>query len=116
MIGKLDSMLNKRNKARAIVMNLSKAFDTLNHNLLFKLKAYDFDTNTLTLMQVYFSNTHQLIKLGNKFSNLLENISIDFILGPLIFNTLLMISFFLLKLLHYTDCNTIFLKKKMLIL
>ena len=70
IIGKLDSMLNKRNKARAIVIDFSKVFDTLNQNvLLCKLKACGFDTNA-------FSNTHQIIKLGDKF-NKSGNISKD---------------------------------------
>ena len=42
-------MINKGNKVGTIVMNFSKAFDTLNHNRLqCKPKAYGFDTNTLT--------------------------------------------------------------------
>ena len=52
-------MLKKGNKVEALVLNLSKAFDTLNHNLLCELKAYGFDTTALTLFQNYFSNGHQ---------------------------------------------------------
>ena len=48
MIETLCSMLNKGNKVGAIVMNLSKAFNILNHNLLCKLKVNGFDTNALT--------------------------------------------------------------------
>ena len=55
MIGTWGSMLNKGNKAEPIVIDFSKAFDTLNHNvLLFKLKAYGFNTNTSTFIQSYF--------------------------------------------------------------
>ena len=40
------AMLNKGNKVGAIIVDLSKAFDTLNHNLfLCKLKAYGFYKN-----------------------------------------------------------------------
>ena len=57
------------NKVGAIVMDLSKAFDKLNHNLLLcKLKAYGFDTNALTSLQSNFSNRHQRTKVGDKFS------------------------------------------------
>ena len=49
MIGTWDSMLNKGNKIRSIVMDFSKTFETLNHDLLLcTLKAYGFDTNALT--------------------------------------------------------------------
>ena len=65
------SMLNKNNKTGAIVRDLSKEFDTLNHNLLLcKLKAYDLDTHALTFIQSYLSNKHQRIKVGDKFSKL----------------------------------------------
>ena len=43
MIETWRGMLNKGNKVGAIIMDLYKAFDTLNHNLLlYKLKAYGF--------------------------------------------------------------------------
>ena len=58
-------MLNKGDKVGAIVMTLSKAFDTLNHNLLLcKQKAKGFDKNALPFIQSYFSNRHQRIKVG----------------------------------------------------
>ena len=57
MIETSRSMLNKGNKVGAIVIDLSKAFDTLSQNLLLcKLKAHGFDTNPLTFIQSYFSN------------------------------------------------------------
>ena len=63
------AMLNKGNKVRAIIMDLSKAFNTLNHNLLLcKLKAYHFNKNALTFIQSYFTNRYQRTKVGDKFS------------------------------------------------
>ena len=59
MIETLCALLNKDNKVAAIIMDLSKAFDTLNHNLLCKLKAYGFSEN---------ANRHQQTKVGHKFS------------------------------------------------
>ena len=64
-----DVMLNKGNKLGVIIMDLSKAFDTLNHNLLLcKLKACGFKKNALTFTQSYFTNRHQRIEVGDKFS------------------------------------------------
>ena len=69
MISAWDYMLNKENKVGAIVLDFPKVFDTLSHNFLCKVKAYGFDTNTLTLIQSYFSNRHQIIiKMGDEFS------------------------------------------------
>ena len=50
MIENLKSNLNKGNKIGAIFMDLSKAFDTLDHSLFIaKLKAYCFDSFSLDL-------------------------------------------------------------------
>ena len=69
MIENWRAMLNKGNKLGVTIMNLSKAFDTLNHNLLLcKLKAYGFNKNALTFIQSYFTNRHQRTKVGDKFS------------------------------------------------
>ena len=41
----------------AILMDLSMAFDTLNHELLIsKLRAYGFDESSLKLLHSYLSN------------------------------------------------------------
>ena len=62
-------MLNKGNQVGAIVMDLSKAFDTLNHNLLCcKIKAYGFDANALKFYPKLFSNRRQTAKVGDNFS------------------------------------------------
>ena len=41
----------------ALFMELSKAFDTINHDLMLaKLKAYRFSTNALNLKHTYLKN------------------------------------------------------------
>ena len=62
-------MLNRSNKVGAIVMKLSKAFDTLNYITSFygNLKVYDFDTNALSFIRSYILNRHQRTKVTGKF-------------------------------------------------
>ena len=71
-------------------MDLSKAFDTINHELLLaKLHAYGFDEKSLRLIHSYLSDRWQRTKLNNSFSTwaeLLQGVPQGSILGPLLFN------------------------------
>ena len=50
-----------------LFMNLSKAFDTINHDfMLAKLKAYGFSNNALDLMHSYIKNKKQNVQSNNK--------------------------------------------------
>ena len=53
-----------------IIMDLSKAFDTLNHNLVVaKLKPYSLDSNAALFMKSYLTDRyHQLSKIEGSFS------------------------------------------------
>ena len=51
-------------------MDLPKAFDTINHELLLsKLNAYGFDKNSLEIMRNYLSNHWQRTKINTTFSS-----------------------------------------------
>ena len=51
-------------------MDLSKAFDTINHQLLLaKLHAYGFSQQVLAIICRYLSNGKQRIKINNIFSS-----------------------------------------------
>ena len=53
----------------AVPMDLSKAIDAINHELLLaKLKVYGFDKNTLQIMKNYLSNSWQRTKINSTFS------------------------------------------------
>ena len=59
-------MLNKGQKVGAIITDLSKAFDTLNHKRLLKrLQAYGFDKKLLSFIESYFTNRKQRTKIGD---------------------------------------------------
>ena len=53
MIESWKVSLNNGSKVGIIIMELSKAFDSLNHELpLAKLKAYGLDSNSVTFMNI----------------------------------------------------------------
>ena len=83
-------MLDNRGYAGAILMDLSKAFDTINHELLLaKLYAYGFEKNVLRLIRSYLTERWQRTKINHSFSSwteLLQSVPQGSVLGPLLFN------------------------------
>ena len=69
------------------MMDLSKAFDSINHNLLIaKLHAYGFDKSSLKLLFSYLNNRRDRTKINQNFSSweeLLQRVSQGSVLGPL---------------------------------
>ena len=56
--------------ASAIIMDLSKAFDSLNHNLLIeKLKVHNFDELSLKFLPSYLTNRKQRTKINGTYSD-----------------------------------------------
>ena len=57
----------------ALLTDLSKAFDCLDHELFkAKLKAYSFSLPVLRLINDYLSNRRQRTRIGNSFSEWFE--------------------------------------------
>ena len=70
MLEKWKRALDKGDYVSALFMDLSKAFDTINHDILVgKLKAYGFSKEALRLIKSYLKNRKQKVQINNKFSS-----------------------------------------------
>ena len=87
MIERWKKSLDKKSYAGGVLMDLSKAFDTLNHDLLLaKLYAYGFEKSSLKLIHSYLKNRWQRTKINNELSfwiDLILGVPQGSILGPL---------------------------------
>ena len=113
MIETWQKCLDENKIVGATLMDLSKAFDCLPHDLLVaKLEAYRLDTKTLKLMLSYLSGRKQCVKIRNSYSLLkltLADIPQGSVLGPILFNIFMNDIFFLLgsDLHNFADDNTV---------
>ena len=89
MIKKLREIRDNKRVFAAVFTNLSKAFDSILHELLIaELNAYGFDIKSLNSTLACFTNRKQKTKIGFRFSyflNVLFGVSQGSILGPLLF-------------------------------
>ena len=83
-------VLDSKGYGDAVLMDLSKAFDTINHDLLIaKLHAHGFSKESLKLIKSYLSNRWQRTKVNLSFSSwseLILGIPQGSVLGPLLFS------------------------------
>ena len=96
-------------------MNLSKAFDTMDHDLLIaKLGAYGFKEDALFLMKSYFTNRPQRVRVNSNFSmweEMISGVPHRTIIGPLLFDIFLNDLFLFVGnsvLSNYADDNTLY--------
>ena len=82
--------LEKNQYVAAVLMDLSKAFDCLPHDILLdKLSAYGMSTDSVSLLESYLSNRKQLIKINgilSSWSDIQKGVPQGSILDPLLFN------------------------------
>ena len=70
LVEKWKASLDKKAYNGAVLTDLSKAFDRINHELLLaKLNAYSFDKNSLEIMRNYLSNRWHRTKFNTTFSS-----------------------------------------------
>lgn len=88
-VDKLYSSLDNNRSCLGVFLDLSKAFDTIDHTILLsKLQHYGIRGTTLNWIDSYISNRHQYISYKNTHSHLAEiqcGVPQGSILGPLLF-------------------------------
>ena len=74
----------------AVLMDLSKEFDCIPHNLLIaKLSTYGFDENSLVFIYPYLKWCDQFVRINNvysSFQHILSSVPQGSVLGPILFN------------------------------
>ena len=112
---KWKKAFDKGEYVSALFMDLSKAFDTINHDLLLaKLKAYGFSLNAVKLMYSYLKSRKQQVQINNKFSSenkVIAGVPQGSTDGPSLFNLFIDDLFFFIQyctLRNYADDNNLF--------
>ena len=76
MIETWKTKINMGYKVGGICMDLSEAFDSLNHELLIaKLRCYGLDQNAAEFFKSYLSNRYQCCKINNTLGDWTEVIA-----------------------------------------
>ena len=90
IVNSITTRLDNHQLPISIFLDLSKAFDTLDHTILFKkLEHYGLESSALQLLKSYLTNREQFVKNYDIKSNVLPINPVvpqGSILGPLLFS------------------------------
>ena len=111
--GRLEGALDRHECVAAVLMDPSKAFDCLPHDILLsKLSAYGLRNESVQFLNSYLSGMKQQIKLNNIVSSwsVIKKCYPRLNLGPLLFNVIINDIFYFIEhgtLYNYADDNTL---------
>ena len=115
MFEKWKKVLDNGGSCGALLVDLSKAFDCIVHDLLLaKLNAHRFDYNSLKLINSFLSGRKFRTKVGSSYSpylDLLVGVPQGAILGPLLFNIYTSDPFLCdckINIINYADGTTLY--------
>ncbi len=89
IVDRITLEMDNMNTPISIFLDLSKAFDTLDHQILIKkLEYYGLNELSIKLMESYLSNSKQYVEIDDSVSDMLDlttEVQQGSILGPLLF-------------------------------